>query len=52
MALLHGPGIVVVNGAVAVDAVDRATVAFTAMIAEQRAGAARAGDRLRCPRRK
>ena len=49
MALLHGPGIVAVNGAVAGDVVDRATVAFSAMIAEQRAGAATAGDHFAAP---
>ena len=36
-ALLRGPGIVVISGAVAPDVVDRATTAFLAMIAEQRA---------------
>ena len=49
MALLHGPGIVAVNDAVAGDVVDRATVAFSAMIAEQRAGAATAGDHFAAP---
>ena len=36
-ALLHGPGIVVVTGAVDPAIVDRATAVFQAMIAEQRA---------------
>ena len=49
MALLHGPGIVAVNGAVAGDVVDRASVAFSAMIAGQRAGAASGGDHFGAP---
>ena len=48
-SLLHGPGIVVINGAIPGDVVDRATAAFRAMIAEQRAGAAVAGDHFAAP---
>jgi ectoine hydroxylase-related dioxygenase (phytanoyl-CoA dioxygenase family) len=48
-SLLHGPGIVVVRGAVRADVADRATAAFRAMIAEQRAGTARAGDHFAAP---
>ena len=48
-SLLHGPGIVVIHGAMSTDVVDRATVAFRAMIAEQRAGTAVAGDHFAAP---
>jgi ectoine hydroxylase-related dioxygenase (phytanoyl-CoA dioxygenase family) len=48
-ALLRGPGIVVISGAVAPDVVDRATTAFLAMIAEQRAADAIAGDHFAAP---
>lgn len=47
--LLHGPGIVVITGAVAPDIVDRATVAFGAMIATQRADVATGGDHFAAP---
>ena len=48
-ALLQGPGIVVVTGAVGPDIVDRATAVFQAMIAEQRAGDAVGGDHFAAP---
>jgi ectoine hydroxylase-related dioxygenase (phytanoyl-CoA dioxygenase family) len=48
-ALLDGPGIVVVTGALAQDVVDRATAAFEAMIAAQRASASRGGDHFAAP---
>ncbi len=48
-ALLQGPGIVVITGAVAHDVVDRATAAFRAMIAEQRAGSATGSDHFAAP---
>jgi ectoine hydroxylase-related dioxygenase (phytanoyl-CoA dioxygenase family) len=48
-ALLHGPGIVVITGAIAPDIVDRATLAFEAMIATQRADAATGGDHFAAP---
>jgi ectoine hydroxylase-related dioxygenase (phytanoyl-CoA dioxygenase family) len=48
-ALQGGPGIVVVTSAVEPDVVERATEAFRAMIAEQRAGAGPAGDHFAAP---
>jgi ectoine hydroxylase-related dioxygenase (phytanoyl-CoA dioxygenase family) len=48
-ALLDGPGIVVITGAVAGGVVDRATAAFSAIIAEQRAGASTGGDHFAAP---
>src|SRR5262245_42729249 len=47
--LLHGPGIVLILGAVPGDVVGRATGAFEAMIDEQRAGATVAGDHFAAP---
>ncbi len=47
--LLNGAGIVVITGAVTPDVVDRATVAFEAMIASQRADAASGGDHFAAP---
>ncbi|TPG37249.1 phytanoyl-CoA dioxygenase family protein [Mycolicibacterium hodleri] len=43
-ALADGPGVVVVEGAFEHDVVDRASVAFTAIIESQRAGGVTAGD--------
>lgn len=49
-ALMDGPGIVVFEGAFAEhDSVDRATAAFEAMIADQRASGAEAGDHFAKP---
>lgn len=49
-ALMDGPGIVVFRGGFAdVDAVDRATAPFEAMIAEQHASGAAAGDHFAAP---
>ena len=48
-SLLHGPGIVVIDGAMSTDVVDRATAAFRSMIDEQRAGTAVAGDHFAAP---
>jgi ectoine hydroxylase-related dioxygenase (phytanoyl-CoA dioxygenase family) len=48
-ALRSGPGIVVFRGAFATDVVDRASAAFDAMIAEQRASGATAGDHFAKP---
>ena len=47
--LLNGAGIVVITGAVTPHVVDRATVAFEAMIASQRADAASGGDHFAAP---
>jgi ectoine hydroxylase-related dioxygenase (phytanoyl-CoA dioxygenase family) len=48
-SLLHGPGIIVIHGAMSTDVVDRATMAFRAMIDEQRNGTAVAGDHFAAP---
>jgi ectoine hydroxylase-related dioxygenase (phytanoyl-CoA dioxygenase family) len=48
-ALSDGPGIVVVEGAIAPAVVDRVTAAFEAMIAEQRASGTAAGDHFAKP---
>ena len=49
MALLDGPGIIVVRDTVPRDVVDRATGAFQTMIAEQRAGEGTGGDHFAAP---
>lgn len=43
-ALLHGPGAIMVEGAVEIDAVDRASVVYRQLIAEQRSAGGPAGD--------
>ena len=48
-ALLEGPGIVVLPGAVDAGAVDRATAVFEDLIAEQRAAGVRGGDHFAKP---
>jgi len=48
-ALSEGPGIVVLKGAFDADVVDRTSAAFDAMIAEQRASGAQAGDHFATP---
>jgi len=48
-ALAGGPGVVVITGAVDAAAVDRASAAFDAMIAEQKAAGGGAGDHFARP---